>query len=230
MRVEKSIRTGLTAILALALGGCATSLGRSPATCAAIGAGVGAVGGGIGGGFYSADNRDRDHNQLEGAGIAAASTLVGAGLGYLVCSLMEEEPKPEPVRRAAPETAPTPPPAPPPDACSRKVHLQDVNFGNDQSDITSTAAASLDRTIAELKSCPDQRVRVNAYTDSNGSEAYNQALSQRRADSVRSYLLEHGIPASRIDAHGYGEANPIASNDTPEGRAQNRRVELEPIQ
>ncbi|HKA15932.1 MAG TPA: OmpA family protein [Myxococcota bacterium] len=233
MRLEAIFRTGLAAFLIISLAGCA-STGHSPGLCAAIGAGVGAVGGGVGGGLYSANNTDRDHNEWEGAGIALASTAVGAGVGYLVCSLMEEEPKPEP-RRATPppEPKPAPPPPPPPEkptACTGLVRLENVNFANNKSDINAKAAASLDETVRVLQGCPEHRVRLDAYTDSVGSDKYNQALSQRRADSVRTYLISHGIAASRIEAKGFGEANPVADNATAEGRAENRRVELEPIE
>ncbi len=231
MRLDTIFRTGLTALLVVSLGGCATS--QKPATCAAIGAGVGAVGGGVGGGLYSHNNHRRDSEQLEGAGIALASTALGAGLGYLVCSLMEEEPKPEPRRAAPPAPTPAPKPAPvpsEPDACTGVVRLEGVNFGNDKSDIGSQSAAVLDETVTVLQRCPERRVRLNAYTDSSGSDAYNQALSQRRADSVRAYLVEHGVAAGRIEARGLGESNPVASNETPEGRAENRRVEIQPIE
>jgi OOP family OmpA-OmpF porin len=198
-----------------------------------IGGGLGAVGGGVGGGIHSHENHDEHDEQLEGAGIALGSTLVGAGLGYLVCSMMEEEePKPAP-RRAAPTPAPTPPPqpAPPPrpDPCTGVVRLEGVTFANDKSDVTPQSAAVLDETITLLQRCPEKHVRLSAYTDSNGSDAYNQALSQRRADSVRTYLIDHGVDADRIESRGFGEADPVASNDTPEGRAENRRVEIQPL-
>jgi OOP family OmpA-OmpF porin len=233
MRFERLFRTSLATLLVVSLAGCATNGGPKPATCALIGGGVGAVGGGVGGGLYAANNTDRDYNEWEGAGIAAASTAVGAGLGYLICSMMEEEPKPEP-RRAPPPPAPAPKPTPPPapakpDPCKERVRLENVNFDNNKADIKPEAAVVLDETATLLDRCPARRVRLTAYTDSNGSDAYNQKLSQRRADSVRSYLASHGIDAARIEAEGRGESNPIADNSTPEGRAQNRRVEIEPV-
>lgn len=198
-----------------------------------IGAGLGAVGGGVGGGFHSHEHQGRDHNQLEGAGIALGSTLVAAGVGYLLCKT-EEEPKPMP-QPVEPTPAPEPPMATPvpeptkPDACTTVMRLEGVRFANDSSDITPEAAAALSDTVVALQSCPERRASLNAYTDSSGSDAYNQALSQRRADSVRMYLIEQGIDASRLDAQGLGETNPVADNGTPEGRAENRRVEIQPI-
>jgi OmpA-OmpF porin, OOP family len=69
-------------------------------------------------------------------------------------------------------------------------------------------------------------VEVAGHTDSIGTEEYNQGLSERRAESVRAYLESKGISATRLTARGYGELQPIASNDTEEGRAQNRRSEM----
>lgn len=232
MRLDKPVRISLAILLAIPLGGCATSMKRS--TCAMIGAGIGAVGGGVGGGIYSHDNHDRDHNQLEGAGIALGSTLVAAGVGYLLCRT-EEAPKPLPPRETpppapAPEPLATPVPAPKaPDACTSVVRLEGVHFANDSAEISTQAAAALNDTVAVLKGCPERRASLNAYTDSSGSDAYNQKLSQRRAESVRTYLVGQGIAATRIEARGLGESNPVADNGTPEGRAENRRVEIEPI-
>jgi OOP family OmpA-OmpF porin len=73
---------------------------------------------------------------------------------------------------------------------------------------------------------PDVAVEIRGYTDSSGSDALNLRLSQERADAVKTYLVERGVDASRLVAKGYGEADPIANNDTPEGRTQNRRVEM----
>ena len=71
-----------------------------------------------------------------------------------------------------------------------------------------------------------QAVIVAGNTDSIGTDAYNMKLSRRRADAVRDYLIQHGIPATRITVEANGESKPVASNDTADGRAQNRRVEL----
>jgi len=78
--------------------------------------------------------------------------------------------------------------------------------------------------VAFLDKYPDRTVAIQGYTDSVGSEDYNQALSQRRADSVRSYLVRQGISSGRLTASGMGKADPVASNESASGRQQNRRV------
>ncbi len=127
-------------------------------------------------------------------------------------------PPPGPV--AAPE--PPPPPA--------KLVLEGVNFDNDSAKLRYDADEILDKAAATLKEWGDVKVEVAGYTDSNNSDAYNLELSNRRANAVRDYLISKGIDAGRLTAKGYGETNPIADNDTEEGRAKNRRVELVPQQ
>ncbi len=77
-----------------------------------------------------------------------------------------------------------------------------------------------------MKKYPQATVEIVGHTDSNGSEAYNQTLSEQRAQSVADYLISQGVESSRISSSGEGEMNPKASNDTPEGRMENRRVEV----
>jgi outer membrane protein OmpA-like peptidoglycan-associated protein len=83
---------------------------------------------------------------------------------------------------------------------------------------------SLYRLVTFLKQYPDRGVLVEGYTDSTGSDAYNMTLSDKRAQSVQSFLVQNGIDAQRILARGYGKAYPVAPNDTAEGRQHNRRV------
>ncbi len=85
---------------------------------------------------------------------------------------------------------------------------------------------SLDLLVEQLTSYPEDKVQILGYTDNSGSEAYNQRLSEQRAKAVAAYLTEKGIDASRLTVVGKGEANPVASNDTQQGRVQNRRVEV----
>ncbi|HHB12864.1 MAG TPA: OmpA family protein, partial [Chromatiales bacterium] len=84
----------------------------------------------------------------------------------------------------------------------------------------------LDSVAVVLKKYKDTRLRVVGHTDSTGSARYNQLLSQQRAQAVADVLIRDGVPATRITVIGRGENDPIASNATPEGRAQNRRVEI----
>lgn len=101
-----------------------------------------------------------------------------------------------------------------------------VNFGFDSSNLTSAAMANLDKLAEVLKNNPDTNINIYGHTDSKGSDEYNLSLSERRAAAVKSYLVSKGIASSRILTMGVGEKEPIASNDTAEGRAQNRRVEF----
>jgi len=106
------------------------------------------------------------------------------------------------------------------------INLDGVYFANDSAALKPASIATLDRGVVTLKKRSKIKVEVAAHTDSSGSEAYNQALSQRRAASVKEYLVTHGVSSNRLTAKGYGEAKPIASNGDSAGRAKNRRVEL----
>jgi OOP family OmpA-OmpF porin len=104
--------------------------------------------------------------------------------------------------------------------------LEGVNFDNDSATLRPDSIATLDAAAATLKEWGEVKIEVAGHTDSVDTDAYNLKLSQRRADTVRAYLIEKGIAADRLFAKGYGEANPVADNRTPEGRFKNRRVEL----
>ena len=93
---------------------------------------------------------------------------------------------------------------------------------------TTGDAAVLDEAATTLKANPNVTIDVNGYCDAIGGEEYNLRLSDRRASAVVDYLVNQGVPASRLVPHGYGKTNFVAPNETPEGRAQNRRVELVP--
>jgi outer membrane protein OmpA-like peptidoglycan-associated protein len=126
-----------------------------------------------------------------------------------------------------PPRAPAPPP-PPPMVKSEKVVLRGAHFDFDKSNIRPGDAAVLDEDVEKLKATPNVSVSVNGYCDAIGTEEYNLRLSDRRADAVVNYLVRAGIPSSQLVPHGYGKTNFVATNDTEEGRAQNRRVELVP--
>lgn len=102
----------------------------------------------------------------------------------------------------------------------------DVRFEYDKSDLTAEAQANLDKLVGIFSEYPDTDILVVGFTDSKGSDEYNQKLSERRAKSVVNYLSRKGIKSSRLSSVGQGESNPRASNDTDAGRAQNRRVEF----
>jgi len=154
-----------------------------------------------------------------------ASIAIGAGGGAILCGLLghyfwdpEAEPTPPP---------PPPPPTPePPPVVSQKIVLRGVNFDFNKSDIRPDSRAVLDEAATVLKEEPDVRISVEGYTDSIGSEEYNERLSVRRADAVFRYLVNHGVAPDRMNVVGYGKTHPVASNETESGRAQNRRVEL----
>ena len=104
--------------------------------------------------------------------------------------------------------------------------LQDVLFDLGKADLKEGGKARLQRIAQVLSQFPERRVVVEGYTDSTGSDALNQALSERRAEAVKQALVGMGVGADRIETKGYGEARPVATNSTPAGRQQNRRVEL----
>lgn len=106
------------------------------------------------------------------------------------------------------------------------ISLDNVHFDFDKATLRPEAIAILNDAAALLATHERVVVEVAGHTDSVGAEQYNQALSERRANAVRDYLISQGIRASRMTARGYGELQPVATNDTDEGRQMNRRVEL----
>ncbi len=106
--------------------------------------------------------------------------------------------------------------------------LRGVHFDFNKSKIRPGDAAVLDEAATTLKANPNVTINVNGYCDAIGGEEYNLKLSDRRSDAVVDYLVKAGIPSSQLIPHGYGKTDFVATNDTAEGRAQNRRVELVP--
>lgn len=104
--------------------------------------------------------------------------------------------------------------------------LGDVLFTSGRADLKPGAAGNLNKLVAFLNKYPDRSVTIQGYTDSVGSEDYNQRLSERCADSVKSYLAQQGISSMRLSALGKGRSDPVADNDSAAGRQQNRRVEV----
>jgi outer membrane protein OmpA-like peptidoglycan-associated protein/sporulation protein YlmC with PRC-barrel domain len=107
-----------------------------------------------------------------------------------------------------------------------KIILQGVNFDVDKSEIKPEFVPVLEEAVRILKDNPEVRVRIEEHTDSIGTEAYNQALSEQRAQAVKDFLVSRGIEPSRLETVGYGESQPISDNRTGGGRAMNRRTVL----
>ncbi|MCP3140225.1 OmpA family protein [Pyxidicoccus sp. QH1ED-7-1] len=121
-----------------------------------------------------------------------------------------------------------PEPVSPPPAAEEPLSLSDrkLIFPVGRSEIQEDGARMLDELVGLLKARPGVSIRIEGHTDNTGPEELNRTLSQERAEAVRAYLIQRGIAGSRLEARGYGPSRPFASNDTPEGRSENRRVEF----
>lgn len=107
-----------------------------------------------------------------------------------------------------------------------KVVLKNIFFDTNKFELKAESAPELSKLTALLKNQPNLRIEISGHTDSMGDKKANQTLSENRARSVKDYLVQNGIPADRITYKGYGDAKPVASNETEDGRAQNRRTEF----
>ena len=139
-------------------------------------------------------------------------------------------PAPAPVPRAAPAPAPVPAPAPAPATVATKVtYAADAFFDFDKSVIKPAGKAKLDDLVGKIKDINLEVIIAVGHTDSIGSDSYNQKLSVRRSEAVKAYLVSKGIEKNRVYTEGKGEKQPVADNKTAEGRAKNRRVEIEVV-
>ncbi|QDX26544.1 OmpA family protein [Sphingomonas suaedae] len=179
-------------------------------------AGIGAIGGALGGyllGDIVGGRRDRTE-KIVGAGIGA---VAGAGIG----AYMDRQEREIRERTAGTDV----------EVIRRGDDLilsmpSGITFATDSSTVQPQFRPTLDKVADVLDRYNQTYVDVYGHTDSTGTDAYNQALSERRAVAVADYLVMRGVESARLETLGYGETQPIASNDTPEGRAQNRRVEI----
>jgi OOP family OmpA-OmpF porin len=216
--------------LTLLLSGCARlEQNRELGWCTVAGIAAGAaIGAGAGYGISeSTKGSDGSRSRIIGGSLAGAGigAIVGGVAGHYLCDPIVQPPPPSP---PPPPPAVVPPPPPPP--VREKLVLRGVHFDFNKSKIRPGDAAVLDEAASTLKANPNVTVDVNGYCDAIGGEAYNLRLSDRRSNSVVDYLERAGIPSSQLVPHGYGKTDFVAPNDTAEGRAQNRRVELVPEQ
>ena len=141
-------------------------------------------------------------------------------------------PAPAPAARPAPPppaAAPAPAPAPQPPAATKVTYAADAFFDFDKSVLKPEGKAKLDDLVGKIKDINLEVIIAVGHTDSVGTDAYNQRLSVRRAESVKAYLVSKGIEKNRVYTEGKGEKQPVADNKTSEGRAKNRRVEIEVV-
>ncbi|MEO8602306.1 MAG: OmpA family protein [bacterium] len=205
------------------------------AVCAAIGAGAGVGvqqartscasvskdGQVVGKSCQSLSDSNDSTFWLWGALIGAASGAVLCGvLGHVFLDPAEEVRVPPPPPPLVAEAAPVAPPI------SKRIVLRGVNFDFNSAALRADSLPVLDQGAALLEENRGVDVVVEGYTDGVGSDAYNQALSVKRAEAVYRYLVNQGVDPERLHVEGFGKTHPIASNDTEVGRAQNRRVEL----
>ncbi|EOY5381738.1 OmpA family lipoprotein [Cronobacter dublinensis] len=206
---------------ALVISGCTTNpyTGEREAGKSGIGTGIGSVVG-AGVGVLSSSKKDRGKGALIGA---AAGAALGGGVGYYM-DVQEAKLRQKMQGTGVSVTR-----------SGDNIILNmpnNVTFDSSQANLKPAGANTLTGVAMVLKEYPKTAVNVVGYTDSTGGQALNMKLSQQRAESVASALITQGVAANRIRTSGMGPANPVASNSTEEGKAQNRRVEitLSPLQ
>ena len=144
-------------------------------------------------------------------------------------ALVVAAPAPAPVIVAPPVAPPPPPPPPAPPAATKVTYAADAFFDFDKSVLKPEGKAKLDDLDGKVKDINLEVIIAVGHTDSVGADAYNQKLSVNRAEAVKAYLVSKGIEKNRVYTEGKGEKQPVADNRTKEGRAKNRRVEIEVV-
>jgi outer membrane protein OmpA-like peptidoglycan-associated protein len=190
---------------------CATS-NDDPNAKAKRGAGIGAAAGAIAGAVIG----NQGGNNRTGAVVgAAAGAAIGAAIGHQMDKQEQELRQIPGVQVERPSEG------------QIDVRLtSDILFDLDSAALRPESRATLRDLADNFRRYPDEIIDVEGHTDSTGTTEHNQGLSERRADSVRIFLVDNGVPGASITAAGYGETRPKATNSTPEGRQLNRRVEI----
>src|SRR6185369_5003320 len=206
------IRKFSVVLLAVAFVTACASSQDDPNRRAKTGAGVGAAAGAVGGAVVG----NQGGNNRTGAVVgAAAGAAIGAAIGHRMDKQQQELQQIPGVEVSRPSEG------------QIDVRLtSDILFDYNSSDLRPESRATLSDLAGNFRRYADEIIDVEGHTDSTGTPDYNQKLSERRADSVKGFLIDQGVTSNRINAIGYGETRPKASNDTPEGRQLNRRVEI----
>jgi outer membrane protein OmpA-like peptidoglycan-associated protein len=213
--MNRSIKSAVVAAVAMGvMAGCTTVnpyTGEQQTSKAAKGAGIGAAAGAVVGLLTKGDKLE---NALIGAGVGA---LAGGGVGYYM-DVQEAKLRQQLAGTGVSVTR-----------MGDNITLNmpsSITFGLNSADLNAQFYNALDGVSMVLKEYDKTVVEVAGHTDSSGSDQYNLGLSERRAQAVSSYLSSHGVKSQRLLPIGAGETHPVASNDTEQGRASNRRVEL----
>jgi outer membrane protein OmpA-like peptidoglycan-associated protein len=204
-------------LLVFAFPSCTTNpyTGQKQTSKTVWGSVIGGAAGAAAGAATGKDSEARRKRALIGAGVGA---LAGGGVGYYMDRQDAE------LRQRLQNTGVSV------NRQGDRIQLvmpSNITFDTNSSDIKPGFYDVLNSVGLVLKKYDKTIINITGYTDSTGNDAYNQALSQRRAQSVGQYLVSQGINATRVATQGMGKSQPVASNDTPQGRQQNRRVQVE---
>jgi outer membrane protein OmpA-like peptidoglycan-associated protein len=206
------IRKGFVLVLIAAFAMACATAGDDPNKKTKRGAVIGAAAGAIAGAVIG----NQSGNNRTGAVVgAAAGAAVGAAVGRRMDQQEKELRQIEGVEVTRPSEG------------EISVRLtNDILFDYDSAKLRAASRTTLDELASNFKQYPDNRIVVEGHTDSQGTDAYNQRLSESRAANVADFLIDQGVSAGNIIVYGYGESRPKSSNDTAEGRQLNRRVEI----
>jgi outer membrane protein OmpA-like peptidoglycan-associated protein len=213
MKKTRWLVSSFSALALITVSGCVTdpNTGEKKASRTAIGGVGGALAGALLGGLIGGKT-----GRIVGAGLGG---VAGAAVGYQMDKQIKE--LKEQTAGSGVDVTETD------NGQAILVNLPDgVTFDVGSATLNPTFRTTLDKVAESLIQYPNSLVDVYGHTDSTGSDAFNQTLSENRARTVMNYLMSRGVPAARLKSQGFGETMPVASNDTPEGRAKNRRVEI----